>query len=979
MGPGMDGIFTSSPVQEEGEFLEKLRQLVCGRMPDYLWVDNKASQYRNWRIQKLYLEGEIFERDTAFTYGGWTLVVHKGSKTQKQENGVTLQGGFSFRKGEFFFSGESLLMDDKGRFLFDIIMSDDRRLSAEIRYFTQGWDTFLRRWGELEVKGEVFKLPPGVELQVCFSPLVQEETEFLLKKALEVRSGFTSVYGGELLLKLPAEFPLVFQRVVGVEKECYLAPGGRAVGCGVKEMQLGLSGTEYAALPEEAALCFVPGQPAWYGAGRMKGQGQTVYLAMPDALYYSQSSEAPFFYSDKNGFCRHARLPAFVLSQKSALPIFPFSGCPASSAAAAQMIEQKCLGGIRRKTVEGQLKYGRIAEDGEGRLLKSRCGMAVWLESGEVEWVSLACVGRPLPDLAFTRPGRRMMASVQTNDLFLVLCSSEQIAGLAGTPCSITKESLERAERGGYPYVEQVKGLKGTTFLSLDEFCRAVRECTKESRISETFLYACDHFTVEMEGWTFRMGARWWGEEDCLFLVKRGTASSVLELMKEPMRWGLAPDERQISLAQGAVCRAKERAEELEDSGLLQILTDSKWQGCVFFHVPVDVKNLPPEIDFLAGGLDTGRMRALYVASSVSASWRALIDYRDTEHQYYPDMREFGFKVLELRAELENGKTKRFSASAELLMNRIFGGRLQAGEDSDAGNNLAFDGYYQKEESGGHYLFRLRQEQDYGVSGCALSRLLVKGGALQANGRKGRFVLFGDMAFDDTDKTDIFSYDRIGYQGLAIDMEVGGGENHFTVDVESLRFNLSEASVRENSFARRFPLIPTGIGYVKGRTPTDAGYAPLKVYREASEVEEEWYGIFWRIALGNMGNLAAKSSLALELLTAWKPYLEEEVKEADGSFSCGRPKYFTGIRLLANGNAVGWEIPLEGVLTLGFEGIELKMRETEETGGTEYYFRFRNFALRFLGLRFPQSNNDMYLIADENQTLGWYGSAGEGR
>ena len=196
--------------------------------------------------------------------------------------------------------------------------------------------------------------------------------------------------------------------------------------------------------------------------------------------------------------------------------------------------------------------------------------------------------------------------------------------------------------------------------------------------------------------------------------------------------------------------------------------------------------------------------------------------------------------------------------------------------------------------------------------------------------------------------------------------------------MDSLQFDLSEASVRENSFAQCFPIKPVRIAYVIGRTPVQAGFAPLKVSREASGIEEEWYGIFWRLALGNMGSLADESALALELLTAWKPCPNEEVRGADGSISEGELKYFTGIRLLANGNAVGWEIPLEGVLTLGFEGIELKSRKRGETGRLDYYFRFRNFALRFLGLRFPHTNSDMYLISDENQTLGWYGSFGEG-
>lgn len=990
---GWDRIFTSSPVQDKEKFLERLQEILYGRTPDYLWVDNASSQYRSWRIQKLYLTGERLERDTAFTYGGWTLVVHKGSRIQKQENGRMLKGGFSFRREESSFSGTSLLLDERGRFLFEITMPREAGLLAEIRYFTRGWDIFLRRWAELEVRGEVFRLPFGAALKVCFSPLCQEETLFQMKEALEVKSHFMSVYGDALMLKLPEGFPLVLQRASESDGGCYLAPGGRAYGHGVKKLKLGLSGTEYAGLSEGAALCFVPGEPAWYGAGQMDGRGQAAYLALPEGEYYSQSSEAPFFSEKEGGGYRYCELPAFTLSEESSLSVFPFSGCR-SFIGAARFIEQNCLASIRREAVqegggdfptnhertkEGlDSRKGAKEDEGEGRLLVSRSGMAIWLESERVKWISLASVGRPLPDLAFTYPRRRMMAAVLSDGLFLVLTGARQIAGLAGTPYSVTGESLKRAEKSGYPYVKQLEELEGTTYLTSEELCRAVRERTKEQEVSEILLDACDHFTVELDGWTFRMGERSWGEKDCISLLKMSSSASILELMEKPLRFSLTLDASQTALARRAVLRAKERAEELKDAELLRILTDSKWQGFLCLHGPVDVSNLPPELAFLAGGLKQGRMRSLYAACSVSGTWQALIDYQDTDHQYYQDAREFGFKVLALGVTLENGRTKNFSASTELLINRIFGGRTEAGENSQTGNNVVFDGYYQRQEGGGHYVFRLRRGQDYWVSGCALCRLLVKEGALQANGQKGSFVLSGDMAFGGMGKMDLYSYDRIGYQGLAVDMDMRDGENYFTVNMDSLQFDLSEASVRENSFAQCFPIRPVRIAYVIGRTPVQAGFAPLKVSREASGIEEEWYGIFWRLALGNMGSLADESALALELLTAWKPCPNEEVRGADGSISEGELKYFTGIRLLANGNAVGWEIPLEGVLTLGFEGIELKSRKREETGRLDYYFRFRNFALRFLGLRFPHTNNDMYLISDENQTLGWYGSFGEG-
>ena len=344
-----------------------------------------------------------------------------------------------------------------------------------------------------------------------------------------------------------------------------------------------------------------------------------------------------------------------------------------------------------------------------------------------------------------------------------------------------------------------------------------------------------------------------------------------------------------------------------------------------------------------------------------------MIDYRDEEHLRPEDYFDYAFKVTRLRVCIRNGQVRDFGACVELLINEWFGGAAFA-YDKEGGNSVVLSGSYQQDSGAGHYVFSLEAPVDYSVGNSLIGGVSIQSAALTADGRNGRFGFSGELALRSLGKSDLLSYDRLPFRGLALEMTSTEKGYAFALDTRQLLLESGCGQTRPDSFAHRFPAAPVRLLRGGSHSPQQSGYAGLWVQDlEQGEVGGDWAGLLWEIRPGNLGDLSGVDS-ALELLIAWKPDTAREER--------GVP-VFAGIRLGAAGSLDDWGLPLQGVMTLGFDAIELRRRTAGEgeDARADYFFRFRNFALRILGFRFPESSNDLYLIADEERRLGWYGEA----
>jgi hypothetical protein len=125
-----------------------------------------------------------------------------------------------------------------------------------------------------------------------------------------------------------------------------------------------------------------------------------------------------------------------------------------------------------------------------------------------------------------------------------------------------------------------------------------------------------------------------------------------------------------------------------------------------------------------------------------------------------------------------------------------------------------------------------------------------------------------------------------------------------------------------------------------------------------------WYGLVYTLQLGTLGALAGSVGLSIKLIAAFAP-----------GQSGSRPAYI-GLEL-PNAKSMGLNLPLQGVLQLGFRSFEMQSYpHKDDPTQRGYLLRLHRFALSVLGFSFPPGNTDVLLFGDTDDSgkvvLGWY-------
>lgn len=226
------------------------------------------------------------------------------------------------------------------------------------------------------------------------------------------------------------------------------------------------------------------------------------------------------------------------------------------------------------------------------------------------------------------------------------------------------------------------------------------------------------------------------------------------------------------------------------------------------------------------------------------------------------------------------------------------------------------------------------------------------------------------------------------FANLAVRMEfrVADRVPAFSLVTETLSFDLPNSKPRPASLFARFPLKIAGFlatpdpklaAPATAAAPHDAaadepksktgpetfGYVSVGAPIDQSAMTDPWYGIVYTVDLGSLGALAGSAGLSLTVLVAWSGAGERDA-----------PPVYVGVRLPGVKDALGVELPLQGVITFGFRSMQFLV--SGEGDERAYMLRLRNFALRLLGISFPPGNNDVYVFGNPDETsptkLGWY-------
>ena len=650
-------------------------------------------------------------------------------------------------------------------------------------------------------------------------------------------------------------------------------------------------------------------------------------------------------------------------------------------------------------------------------------------------WLGIGHTGAPSPepDLRFTSVKGKFREAMQTNNLFLVLghCSEFVADDMGSVAYLLTDRTIDII--GTLPEPRIPAGVLDAIRSALADkhFDRrgpfvaalgaAAPSLTKLQR--ELVLRYAGQLTPVVGGWPFRLSPDSWGATTFL-IMKFVLGRSITDLVDDLSTWAWPeasktdPTEAQAGL-RDMIDAARQAVGHVPTSpyaDFLSIVDDPNWTGVLGLDVEVPVEQLPAELQVLAAGIDPTGFRAHHFGLSATpycvgpdgalrferSSMFGLIDYVNPEDQYFTEDVAYAFRVMQLTVAMRNSVVTGFTSRAELLINRLFGAEARL-LPTQRGNNVMLDGALQQQRlSDGSaqdtYVFSMSDDSFFQVDGGVLRsvelvavQLATVANADPVSGSAtvdAVFLLSGNLRFVDPEGFDPFawgpkidtdgtspvdSYLRFGNLAVGMAFQLGDPVNTtaFTLQDGNLSFDAANSVARVDSLVAGFPirlssLIATADPELSPatprQTPADLGYVAISAPFEQSKLTWPWYGLDYTIDLGTLGALAGGTVVALHVLVAWSP--------DDGAY--------LGVGLPGVGGRLGPSLSLQGVVTMGFKGIELLSAPGDEALGSPrtYTFRLRDFALRMLGVALPPGHNDVILFGNPDQggssKVGWY-------
>jgi hypothetical protein len=789
--------------------------------------------------------------------------------------------------------------------------------------------------------------------------------------------------------------------------------------------RLGLTGTEYVALPEGALCRFVAGQPAATGPdGRLADTGTTAYLdPLPGApglglIYYAQPDLAPWFAvdaMDERGFLPARALPTAELpawtdppAPGTGVPAGCFSGIAAADAAAAAWLERAVLGPARRDRITDAI------DDGQPVHVVTPQGIRARVKAGRGGWdefVVATFPGAPVEDLAFVDVSIGLRSTLQASELFLVAANADVFMGEASVRYLLDRNGLAELVRRGVP-PEVVTALAALRDRPYDNEKAFKHDATPLAGgyLAEV-LRVAGLLKASIDGWTFQLSPRAWrSEESPTVMLVKLSHRTLADLVADRAAWtwpAVAGDQKATGKALDDLIEAAAAAGADTPEGRFyrEIVTNPRWTGVLFVNAPIAGADLPDEMRFVLAGVDEDRFFAhhvgfsftpVQVANGVVIKGRTpafgLIRYVDDRELAPETTVPFAFVTQRLEARFAGNAVAALSARVQLVVNELFGSRLTR-LDPVGGNSLTLDGSYQRHGAVPGYRFSLHQPAVYATDGAALQSIEVLGVAVRA--RRGsadaatasvEFALDGNLRFAELPDFDLFSYGPqaaapegalpadgyLRYEDLIVTMTFpvdDPASASFVSSEDRIRVDVASSLARDGSLAAAFPVAVTGVVAVPAGAarPADLGYLPVLAPIDQVPLTPPWYGLTLRLDLGSLGPLANGGALSATLLAAWSP--SSEIMTV-----------YCGLKLpLAEGLDAGW--PVQGVVRIGFGGAEFIVDRSAPDPA--YLLRLSRLAVSVLGASFPPGRTDVLIFGDpqakQSTTVGWYGAYDEGK
>lgn len=743
-------------------------------------------------------------------------------------------------------------------------------------------------------------------------------------------------------------------------------PGGQEP---VRNLMCGISGVEYLALPfdKQWVMNFVPGQPACAAhndaatTAGLSATAQTswIYLTTPvdpGAAYFAQPGHSPLYRLDPDTpFLRYMEICSGILPpqapvvdlQPASFPMAAFAGVETADSVGCRQLELKIISPERRRILYGLLRPSPASP--QGKAITPSGLLASWDRGLSLLFGQ---TGQGTHQLRLDRVNDGLLNVFLSDQLFLVISNKKKL--------------LQYAAIGGSILTIHTGGTDGKT----------------------------DSWTFDIFGVQGSIDG--WEEHQTVFIFKF-SGKSILELAGDTATWtqGSAfndslPDtrERLLGIITDAQSRLKNGESEF-DNFVNKVVSNPSWNGILALQCTVPMDELPDQISGVAAGIDPAKFYAhhLGITTTPVNNVNEHLELGDSSLFgliYYSNLTEqndagtpYRFKVLSLKILFSSSAIQSFSSSVELLVNELFGEKVELLEGPH-GNNLILNGVYQTHDGQSSYMFLSQAETVFQVDSAVLDSVNVtkaqfvmavpSGNTEDKDGKvEACFQFWGSMSFKVLTGFDLFSYGspgRLSFSNLAVRMTYSAQaplDQSFVFDAGRIEFDMAQTASRPGSLFNRFPLKLSGFvqGTDKENTPASMGYAGVDAPIGQGTLASSWFGLVAELNLGTPGALAAAAGFTASLLAAWSP----------GAKS---PNVFIGLKLPGMGGGEK-TLSLEGILKLKVKRIAFMV---DDSGA--YLLKLDNIALSLLGLTIPPSGQTgLFLFGDpagkDNTTLGWYG------
>ncbi len=886
-----------------------------------------------------------------FNLHGYCFEIEAESLLEFSEEGneaLLTDGGFLFGLlGKYCCFGKSLRLEldkDLGCFKFCLHhINDLSGLGVYIKYTLENEEQTARKHitqvSFLPLKPLVNHFDVNVSLDVLH-PENYDRSFFELPVG-SYETGFAVAFNSNISLKLgrKKDAVLVFAREkqfkYNDEFRYYLTPNGRfEIDSSDGELLTGTGGLEYIKFDKGASLYFKAGCRAHFMLNKETDTiGNTSYVSA-EGIYYSQAQSSAFFAKASDRSYEFMEIPFGESGEQTAIPILPL--------------------GASKSALDAQ--GGDIAERLDTIYLAP-------LRNRIMSEISLVADENAMPKQAVNENGL-IVTYLEGEDYFRTLEISDNFR------FRNVKGALKRAILSPQPFIV----LHG------------------KNPLGDEAEFITEDEPLSIDDWNFDFSPENW-DDDTLLIMKYSSEKSIAEFAQTEDGWSFPQDKNEVGTAAKKIRNLLPKDGETDFSGLKIKLMDKSWCGAVIISMPINYKSFPHELKFLISIGPPIRLKLDHMVFDnrsidengeiLPAAISGLIDFKDYNYKVTNSQLHFLYRVNAISVEFRNTAVYDFNCEMSLAFNYLFGSPLYA-KESKTGNFIPMKGWRSREQemgSASKYHFEIAEEIKYQFKGSAIDYMIVDSASLSASDIGGKISFFfgGKLGFNNYER-DIFSYgeykksDKIDrnsesslkFTGLEVFAE---GEN-YGANTGAMKYLCDLSEPRDNSIGQCFKISVKDIFEARNKTPENYQFEAINVDGiTQKELDDNWTGMSFELSLGGLGSLASFTEMKLILLLAWSA--GENKKEYDGNVKTEPPGLYVGLRL---GEFPGFSaaLPLEGVMSLGFQAFELKYHK--ESG--EFYFLMKDFVLKLLKFQFPSGSSSIYIFGNKQNRdmLAWYGA-----